>query len=72
MTFLDTGFCSWDHLSAWIARGEPPVEQWPTAEPLSRRERVGDWLTDTGALILIMIWSAFGSFGLYTLAHLIF
>jgi hypothetical protein len=72
MTFVETGFCSWQHLSEWIARGEPTFDRYSESEPPTRRERAGDWLTDTGALLLIVVWSAFGTFGLYTLGRHIF
>jgi hypothetical protein len=72
LTFLDTGFCSWDHLSEWTARGEPTFDRWPAPELPSLPSRVGDWLADIGAFIVIAMWSILGAFGLYTLVKLVF
>ena len=65
---VDAGFCSWEHLAAWIDRGEPSYEIWPAYVSPSGWSRIKDRVVDAGALILIIFWSGLATYGLHTLA----
>ena len=65
---VDAGFCSWDHLAAWVGRGEPHYEAWPVYVPPSGWKRNKERVADAGAVLLIVIWSALAAYGLHALA----
>lgn len=65
--FLDVGFCSWDHLAEWTAKGRPQFDTWGSDIPVSRWSVAGGWLMDAAVYAGILAWTGLAVFGLLTL-----
>lgn len=64
--YLDVGFCSWDHLAEWVAKGRPKFD-----EAIETEGPFYGW-DDVVEIAFFAVVAGLSGFGLLTLARLIF
>lgn len=63
-SWIDEGFCSWEHVSAWVLRGKPEFER-PVIQEY--RESLFERVTDVLVPVAITAWTLFSGYAVFVL-----